>query len=59
MLPSQNPAAPNLVDVQLEAPGGRVRSLTVQGKDVPLKRPFTAVSSLLLAAQLDRVGMCV
>ena len=43
MLPSQNPAPPNLVSVQLEAPGGRVRSLTVQGEDVPLKRPFTAV----------------
>eukprot|EP01047_Picozoa_sp_COSAG01_P028500 COSAG01_NODE_1915_length_8918_cov_21.920853_2_plen_386_part_00 len=59
IVPSQNPAATNLVDVRLAPGGGDVRSLTIQGKNVPLVRPFQASAPHLLAAQLDRTAMCV
>eukprot|EP01047_Picozoa_sp_COSAG01_P087223 COSAG01_NODE_19976_length_978_cov_2.126280_1_plen_293_part_01 len=59
LLPSRNPAAPNLLNVQLEAEGGRVQSLAVQGRNVPLVQPFSAASAALLAPTLDRMGMCV
>jgi hypothetical protein len=42
MMPPQNRAAALLVDVQVAGPGGRVVSLTIQGQDVPLVRPFQA-----------------
>jgi hypothetical protein len=59
MVPPQNPAAALLVDARLAPGEGKVRSLAIQGKNVPLVRPFQASAPHMLAAQLDRTAMCV